>query len=751
MSVSYYSVRGGFETKLVLNNKGMKVLTPRLSLYARDGRRHVTDLTIGPRTLLEVDVRTLATEAGEGFEDGSLRVTYTGVLMELGGLLRMTNAEAGTELDEQLMYPYATRSNQLEAVWTVPSATASARLVVTNSTGAAVDAKIAFSQSPKRRPETVRLGPWQLQVIDLLDDEKRPGDSAGPTKANVGAISIEYTGSPGAVLARGLISDSSVGYSAVIPFVDPAEAKSSRLYSGGVRVAPIGKSNMQPLIVAHNISGAPVRLTGRLQVTNSAGKTTAIELPGGHLGPDATAVIDAGQAWREAGSLALEPTVGLEFEYSSVPGSVIISAASVSDDLQHVFRIPLVDQSAMPSSTGNYYWRSEGTRSTVVYIQNVTDRPQLYNFLIRHPMGLWSRSLQKLGPRETTVIDVGHLRAAQVPDRKGRTIPLSVSGGQIDWSLVGSNEPLALLGRVEQVDLPGGVSSTYACPMIQNHIFESASITPNYHWVYSGYDEGFSVIEQDRDGISNELEEAFGISDQLSWSSSNTNVAYKNIYYPGYFWGQNEGLVQVFASGQSVGIRDIEDPETHADINEYADIEVVAPVPYNIQLSAANAFNGRTNGQTDDALAAILADYTWESSTGYQSDLWACQVWEQLSYGTWDSPPFHGQPSSGQLFMKNATDSGMTDIHGTAIPMWTDGNFQPVAGTGPLFQTYHYRCTTVAGNALQLFEDGDASGGFSIDRAVTVNGSNWAFSVSKHGTTAQCSLRTTNPWLGRCQ
>jgi hypothetical protein len=50
-------------------------------------------------------VRELAAMAGAGFEEESIRVSYSGRPMELGGMLRMTNAAAGIEFDEQLMYP----------------------------------------------------------------------------------------------------------------------------------------------------------------------------------------------------------------------------------------------------------------------------------------------------------------------------------------------------------------------------------------------------------------------------------------------------------------------------------------------------------------------------------------------------------------------------------------------------------------------------------------------------------------------
>jgi hypothetical protein len=65
--LAYYSVRGELEARLTLNNKGPNALTPRVTLYSRDGRRHVADpITIPGRTFAVLDLRALAASAGPG-------------------------------------------------------------------------------------------------------------------------------------------------------------------------------------------------------------------------------------------------------------------------------------------------------------------------------------------------------------------------------------------------------------------------------------------------------------------------------------------------------------------------------------------------------------------------------------------------------------------------------------------------------------------------------------------------------------
>jgi hypothetical protein len=72
---------------------------------------------------------------------------------------------------------------------------------------------------------------------------------------------------------------------------------------------------------------------------------------------------------------------------------------------------------------------------------------------------------------EISHLDVKRLGDEQIPDEQGRTIPLHISSGQLQWTLRRKdNLPdddtranLSLIGRSEQVDLTKGVSNNYAC------------------------------------------------------------------------------------------------------------------------------------------------------------------------------------------------------------------------------------------------------------------------------------------------
>ena len=136
-------------------------------------------------------------------------------------------------------------------------------------------------------------------------------------------------------------------------------------------------------------------------------------------------------------NVAQVKSAGLEFTYSSAPGSVVIAAKSISSDGNQVVRLPLVDADAQPSSTGGYPWRLEGTSSTFVYITNVTENPQHYVLQLNFEGGVYAPGQRTVEPHETATIDVRLLRDAQIKDENNQTIPLVASHGQVQCLIEG--------------------------------------------------------------------------------------------------------------------------------------------------------------------------------------------------------------------------------------------------------------------------------------------------------------------------
>ncbi len=463
LAASYYSIEGNLDSTLMVSNQGPHQFEIRPALFSPTGQRFD-----GPPQMLEAttpyafNIGEWVAMAGPSFQRGSLPVSYTGMDMELGGVVQIVDASQSLSFDEELTNP-AKRfaSSRLEGVWWLPSRRAEMAVVVTNTGGTFLTASLNLTGNEPTRNHTTAfsLSPHETRVLDVVELTGKQGDVI----PKFGGVSINHEGSPGALIARGLIHEETTGFSSVIDFSDPEQAKSTRIDGAGLRIGRIGNEELSQIVVARNIDSVSATLNGRIPYTTRNGATGVIILPQGEFTSGETKVIDASEAIRRSGIKKIA-TAGLEFEYTGAPGSIIMSAYSVSRGRNHTFRVLLMDAASPPSSAGTYPWSITDDSSTIVYIKNVTSEPQDFIMVIRYGTVTdgYSPSIQTIAPGQTKAIDLHKLRDDQVPDGYGRTLPLDATGGQVHWSNRGRTR-LPMIGRAEQVSLLGGVSMTAAC------------------------------------------------------------------------------------------------------------------------------------------------------------------------------------------------------------------------------------------------------------------------------------------------
>jgi hypothetical protein len=119
-----------------------------------------------------------------------------------------------------------------------------------------------------------------------------------------------------------------------------------------------GSGALAPVVLARNTSALGTTVNGRLVVSRAGGLVEAFALASRSLDAGETAVIDLGAAWSQAQQIADATGVGVEFEYASAPGTVVMSAMTTSSDLSRTYQVPLIDPETPPSSTGGYPWRA---------------------------------------------------------------------------------------------------------------------------------------------------------------------------------------------------------------------------------------------------------------------------------------------------------------------------------------------------------------------------------------------------------
>lgn len=339
-----------------------------------------------------------------------------------------------------------------------------------------------------------------------------------------------------------MIGDRSIGYSTPVEFVDPLKAASSEWHGAGLRFQDGTGGTLSPIVIVWNVGGTPSDVEAVVAFTESDGfsgveRILDLRLLAGEVkfvGPED--ILERMAPRLEAGIVS----AGLEIRYSTAPGTVVATALSVDSTGDRVFRVPLVDPSAVPSSTGGYPWNLRNGSSTLVYVKNVTDSEQRYTLQLDFPGGVYSTGLKTIGPGRTDLLDVGALRRDRVPDAVGVTLPEDAEAGQVLWSVQGPVDHV-LVGRSEQIDATGRMSTTYACANCCADSFYAGWVEPFSESFPYDSSMQYSAIQQNRNCYGT-IMSPFSVG--ASWSSGDTSVATV---------GSGSGLT----SGQYPGTTDI--------------------------------------------------------------------------------------------------------------------------------------------------------------------------------------------------
>lgn len=472
---SYYSVKNGLSAKLLLNNKGPRPIKVKPTLFSMGGEKYkAAPVVVEGNSFQLLDMSNWIAAAGPQFREGSIQVFYLGADLVIGVQVYLEDSARSLAFEEKFAEPANLPSSNLRGIWWLPSQKGEVLLAVSNTSDSAVTATAsADGAKPARKGQfTVHLRPHETRLLNVQDNIF--GKERG-AMSRLGGISVEHDGPAGAVIARGFAQEVEKGYSLAVQFSDPQGAKSSAYQGAGLRLGTAGGESLTPVVVAYNAGASDATVTGRLPYTLADGGTAEVALHEVRLSPGEVREINVAAAMNAAGVPSDVSAASLEFEYSTGPGSVQMTAFSVGGN--QLFRVPVWDVQAQKSGTGGYPWRIQGYSSTYVYLKNTTDQPQEYTFQLSFDGGFYVLGVKSIAPRQTLAMDVRALRDEQVPDVYGNTIPLGAKRGQIMWSVRGGDS-LAMIGRTEQADLTKGISSNYACQFCCPNSFYSARTGP---------------------------------------------------------------------------------------------------------------------------------------------------------------------------------------------------------------------------------------------------------------------------------
>jgi hypothetical protein len=520
LAASYYKVGGNLTATLMLNNKGPQPVEVSPTLFSLSGERfEATPVVVEGESFRNFDLREFGALPGTLFEEGSLQLFHSGPDLVIGAQLYLHDERNSLSFDEKLVEFKTVPSTQLESVWWLPSRRAHVSLILSNTSEQTVSANAVINAgTPQPQAVDLILAPHETRVIKV--NQHKDGAAAG-FRNGVGSASIQHTDAKGALIARALVEEQNSGYSFSAQFYYPQGGKSSTYQGAGLRLSTSTGEELTPIVVARNVGEKPTELTGRLPYTMTDGTVGVVQLPKARLNPGEATTLDLERAIRRELRSKQIAAASIEFNYTTAPGSVVMTTETVSSDGNQVFRVPMWDVPAQRNGTGGYPWFIEGSSSTYVYIKNVTEKEQKYTFSLTYEGGDYSVGLKTIKVGETVVFDVRAMRDNQIPDERAQRIPLNATRGKIVWSVRGANS-LALLGRSEQVDLVKGISSSYACHMCCPNSVRNTWIDPVSLDMFSGDVTNFRGVERDSTCYGG-LTPPYYIGD--SWTTDNSNVA----------------------------------------------------------------------------------------------------------------------------------------------------------------------------------------------------------------------------------
>ncbi|MGB5039302.1 MAG: hypothetical protein WBQ66_22045, partial [Blastocatellia bacterium] len=403
----------------------------------------------------------------------------------------------------------------LQGAWWVPRLPTTAKLSLSNTSQDQISVTlVAKTTASTANPVVVSLRAHETQLLDI-----QSGVLGSTPITAAGAVTISHSGTPGDVLSRMYVTDLGIGYSTAIDVVDPANYATSSLHGAGLRVASIAGDELMTYGVIHNRGTTASTVTAKIPYRLVGGATNTLTLnpivvPAGQVTAyDLAAVLT--QVQRD-----LVASAGLELSYSTAPGTVIASVFTKSTSGTHVFRLPLVDAQAMPSSTGGYPWAITADSKTTVYVKNTDVTARQLEFHFDYAGGAFTLGLQTLGPGQVLAVDIKQLRDDQVEDEEEHVIPPDANKGQVYWSSV--DDLKVFVGRAEQFNLLNATTSTYACINTCPNSFVSGQIDPPVIQTDVGSVVPFRARETRSNSFGlpflNSTTEARG---QVTWSSSN--------------------------------------------------------------------------------------------------------------------------------------------------------------------------------------------------------------------------------------
>jgi len=665
----YYSVKGDWDSKLTLNNSLPQPLTASATLYSLKGNAlALPDFSLSSSQSITLLLSDLVRQAkgSQNFQEGSIELRFTGVPGALGPQLTVYDLKHGLSFDVEPAGGF--RSSTLEGLWwSLPDEQesgedekTSARVMLANTTNQDIKVLLNLEWRGGVIPgPPISMSPHQTVVIEidkLLDQLHihRQGIERG-------GLSLSHNGSPGALIAHGVILNRTRGFASNLNFVDPAAQSSSVLEATGLLLAHpdpglsfSSASFFSPILALKNASSSAQTATVTVQYA-ADGRFQTQTLPPMNFAPHDVRFADFSSLLDSLRNASVQ-SAGLKVEFAGTPGSLIGALSSIDQSGSAVVDAPLFNVDPKTYRAGNHPFHIGGNSQTVAYVKNIGTVPTTAIMIVRFPGGEFTPPLLKLGPGETLTFDLRQLRDSRAKDIHGRNLPEDLTEGQFIWYPHGRE---ALIGRAVLLDTSVRTASNFSCSNCCAVNFDHLEHSPFSISSPIGSSQQIVVNEFERESCTQSLLGPYDVTSQCQFSSSNTSVATASPSGMVNIKGVGSTTVTfVFPNALDTQYNGFDCVMTVSEVSDSCPV-VSCAIPTNFSLqSESNLSDG-----------SLFFTYTWSSSTGNQADLAACTVGESVFYPGSASPyiwplPMVQSTANPTVVSGPATSAGFQDTNG---------------------------------------------------------------------------------------
>ena len=295
----------------------------------------------------------------------------------------------------------------------------------------------SLTEGRKQSGEIFQLPAHNQRVIAL---SSQLTGSGGPGRRVIG-ITVSHSGTPGDVIAQGLMSLGGQG-SYNLHLFDSARLQSSSLVSP-VLVLPWAHS---PFLALRNTGaiGSMVSLIGHYNT--ATGKPQQVVLQKLDLESNASTIINLkssmGLLPSKAQDIGLEIST-LDSQGRPLPGRTVADLVLLADEGRQVIQLTPKDPIGDGFPGFSQPWDITGANKTVIAVTNPSNTLQVGLMLSLHyDGGQYSYRAAMLEPGETRHISVNDIREQQVPGTLGQRLPQNVFSGQALISAPGPHNVL---------------------------------------------------------------------------------------------------------------------------------------------------------------------------------------------------------------------------------------------------------------------------------------------------------------------